>query len=108
VKALRRLAPTLCHVLAVLSYQSVSAEPVESRAMEPLEPLDEVTRMQLRAAADSHICPSCGTEIDASQATGSGALDDGLFCSLTCFSRFHEKRIAERHVRTKHHKNGDD
>lgn len=44
--------------------------------------------LQLRASAEARVCPSCGVGIPEEGGHGSGALNDGLFCSLTCYARF--------------------
>jgi hypothetical protein len=69
-------------------------------SQEPLEPLDPITRLQLRASIDAGVCPSCGANLDEGRhRTGSGDLDEGIFCSLDCFARFHGPRILRRHQR---------
>jgi hypothetical protein len=66
---------------------------------DPTDPQDDVTRLQLRSASEAGVCPSCGKELPKGGGTGSGSLDDGLFCSLDCFAAFHGPRIWARHVR---------
>ena len=50
---------------------------------------DAADIVRLRACAEQKLCPSCGQEYDVGRGYGSGRLDDGLFCSLDCFAKFH-------------------
>jgi hypothetical protein len=34
-------------------------------------------------------CPYCGRDLTGVKMTGSGRFEDGQFCSLDCYARFH-------------------
>lgn len=34
-------------------------------------------------------CPYCGADLEGKRVVGSGSFQDGIFCSLDCFTRFH-------------------
>ncbi len=46
---------------------------------------------------EQKICPQCHTQIHEMQAVGDGAMRNGRFCSLDCYTRYHEKRLIEKH-----------
>jgi len=55
--------------------------------------MDEQAGIAAARAADT--CPQCTREFDADR-IGSGALADGIFCSLACMAPFHEDYYRER------------
>jgi len=42
------------------------------------------------------LCPYCHTRIPESARVGSGRISDGGFCSLECFSRYHELDLIKK------------
>ncbi|MDZ7827910.1 MAG: hypothetical protein U5K33_00010 [Halofilum sp. (in: g-proteobacteria)] len=43
------------------------------------------------------ICPYCARNIPKDEGVGSGKTSDGRFCSLECYTRYHEHELIERH-----------
>ena len=50
---------------------------------------------RIAAAAAEDRCPECWSVLD-SERVGSGRFSDGVFCSLTCLSRFHSQYFEGR------------
>ena len=40
-------------------------------------------------------CAYCGKSLEGERIVGSGSFNDGLFCSLDCFAKFHGKKRFE-------------
>lgn len=45
---------------------------------------------------NENICPYCGKPIPEGKRVGSGRKADGGFCSLDCYTRYHELNLAEK------------
>ena len=41
------------------------------------------------------ICPVCHNQL--AQRIGSGKLDDGVFCSMDCYAKWHGASLVQRH-----------
>ena len=42
------------------------------------------------------LCPWCGKYIPEGSGVGTGRKAEGLFCDLTCYSRYYESELRER------------
>lgn len=52
---------------------------------------------RIAAARQDETCPECGKPLPSGgERVGSGALADGVFCSLDCQAAFHEDYYRER------------
>lgn len=51
--------------------------------------LDAHTRLQVEASLQENRCPVCGVSCPTGTAFGTGAVADGLFCSLQCLAALH-------------------
>ena len=53
----------------------------------PFSGLDvEAARMYLASCLEKGVCPTCGRRLTPTGRYGTGALADGIYCSLKCFS----------------------
>lgn len=57
--------------------------------------LDHDRRGRLYAADLDATCPQCGGRL-GDQRTGTGASDDGIFCSMACLAVFYEPELRQR------------
>ncbi len=51
--------------------------------------IDDATRLRLADCAREGVCPSCGQPLDALRRVGTGAVEDGYFCSMDCLAQQH-------------------
>lgn len=47
----------------------------------------EARRLYLAHCLESNICPTCGAATIGRSRYGTGALADGIYCSMKCFSQ---------------------
>ena len=50
----------------------------------------------LLALWDADVCPYCGKDIPEGTRVGSGQKRDGGFCSLDCYTRYHELNLQDK------------
>ena len=58
-------------------------------------PKDDRRRAIIEDARRRDVCPQCGKGLGDSR-VGSGALSDGVFCSLECLTSFHGEYFQKR------------
>ena len=39
-------------------------------------------------------CPCCGADVGAGKAIGDGSRENGVFCSLDCYAKFHFQNMT--------------
>lgn len=52
-------------------------------------PLGETKSARIEWGLANRRCPYCGSDLTGVKMTGSGRFEDGQFCSLDCYTRFH-------------------
>lgn len=50
----------------------------------------------LRELWDKNICPNCGKDIPEGKRIGSGKRAEGGFCTLDCYTNYHQVALIER------------
>jgi hypothetical protein len=55
----------------------------------------EIEQRYLARCRANGICPACHNGL--AQRIGSGKLDDGIFCSLACYAKWHSASLVQRH-----------
>jgi hypothetical protein len=53
-------------------------------------------RERIQRGLETNSCPGCGRTFTGGPVYGTGAVADGRFCGLRCFSDFHGETLAER------------
>lgn len=61
----------------------------------PENPEDAQRRATIEDARRRDVCPECGRRLGENR-VGSGAFEDGVFCSLGCLTSFHGEYFAKR------------
>ena len=57
--------------------------------------LAEDDQRHAQQTLDRMFCAECHAPIVAGDGVGSGKITDGLFCTLTCFGKYHRARLAK-------------
>ena len=52
-------------------------------------PQGETKASRVEWGLSNRRCPYCGCDLVGVKVTGSGRFEDGQFCSLDCYARFH-------------------
>ena len=52
--------------------------------------LNEALKRHVAECYETNTCPECSNSFE--QGLGSGKITDGLFCSLSCFAEFRQKK----------------
>ena len=58
--------------------------------------VDDTMPQRILDSYQKGICPRCENPIRASGGVGTGRIEEGLFCSLDCYSRFYGRELEER------------
>jgi len=64
--------------------------------MDDFDATPESRAARIRAAGTKSECPVCGKHIEAGEGVGSGAKDEGIFCSVPCYAKFNEPTLRLR------------
>jgi hypothetical protein len=74
----------------------MAIEGVLTCSVDNFEANTEARRARIRAAEAKSECPVCGKHIGDGEGFGSGAKDEGLFCSVPCYAKFNEPTLRLR------------
>ena len=58
-------------------------------------PMADDEQAYLRRCREQNVCPACQAPIVTK--LGTGQAKDGVFCSLDCYTRWHEATLVRRH-----------